>query len=130
MGASFDAAWGSPCRMAGRRARDRHSTIVEIHRFLPGGASGLRVRQTGFRRHSTTCERDCPHALCPLDILGRRTPEFVAGVGTTASKRRHAKKAARVHSIGRGNSFETAVRKPCTQNKNIGAFGGIELKIN
>jgi hypothetical protein len=46
------------------------------------------------------------------------------------SKETPAKKAARVHSIGRGGSFETAVRKPRTQKKNIGAFGGIELKIN
>jgi hypothetical protein len=29
-----------------------------------------------------------------------------------------------------GGPFETAVRKPRTQKKTIGAFGGIELKIN
>ena len=63
-------------------------------------------------------------------MLGRRMPKFVACVGTTASKETPAKKAARVHSIGRGGSFETAVRNPRTQKKNIGAFGGIELKIN
>ena len=29
-----------------------------------------------------------------------------------------------------GGTFETAVGKPRTQKKNIGAFGGIELTIN